>query len=172
MCSTVSPAHCLSHATCACAASHYDTCVLLTLRPSPLFTSFVPLQHHRFSFTLLFRLCPPATSHNPANSFSSRLLQYNTSLRLFKIGRQRKARHQSKGARPSHKPPRGKMGNENSSPVAEHVAPLKLTDRSLSAVARHITAGHARKIVVMTGAGLSTAAGSKSPPTPAYTHTP
>lgn len=52
------------------------------------------------------------------------------------------------------------MGNENSSLIDEHTAPIKLSDRSLSAVARYIKAGHAQKIVVMTGAGLSTAAGS------------
>lgn len=55
------------------------------------------------------------------------------------------------------------MGNENSSLIDEHTAPLKLSERSLSAVARHIKDGRAQKIVVMTGAGLSTAAGSKSP---------
>lgn len=54
------------------------------------------------------------------------------------------------------------MGNENSSLVDEQAAPLKLSDRSLSAVASYIKDGHAPKIVVMTGAGLSTAAGSTS----------
>lgn len=55
------------------------------------------------------------------------------------------------------------MGNENSSLIDEHTAPVKLSERSLSAVAGYIKAGHAQKIVVMTGAGLSTAAGSMSP---------
>lgn len=55
------------------------------------------------------------------------------------------------------------MGNENSSLIDEQTPPTKLSDRSLSAVAKYIKDGKGKEIVVMTGAGLSTAAGSKSP---------
>lgn len=54
------------------------------------------------------------------------------------------------------------MGNDQSGLIDENVRPEKLEERSLSAVAKYIKDGRARRIVVMTGAGLSTAAGSKS----------
>ena len=57
------------------------------------------------------------------------------------------------------------MGQEQSY-VSEDTPPLTLPERSLAAVAGHIKSGRARRIVVMTGAGISTAAGSKPPPTP------
>lgn len=52
------------------------------------------------------------------------------------------------------------MGNDQSV-IDDDVAPLKLDERSLSAVAKLIKDGKAKRIVVMTGAGLSTAAGSE-----------
>lgn len=51
------------------------------------------------------------------------------------------------------------MGQEQSSLLDESTPPQTLTERSLPAVAKLIKDGHARRIVVMTGAGLSTAAG-------------
>lgn len=57
------------------------------------------------------------------------------------------------------------MGAEHSSLIDEDTPPLKLSERSLAAVAEYIKDGRGRQIVVMTGAGLSTAAGSKSPST-------
>ncbi|KUI56036.1 NAD-dependent protein deacetylase hst2-1 [Cytospora mali] len=51
------------------------------------------------------------------------------------------------------------MGQEQSSLLDEGTPPETLTERSLPAVAKFIKDGHARRIVVMTGAGLSTAAG-------------
>ena len=56
------------------------------------------------------------------------------------------------------------MGQESSSLLDEATPPKTLPKRSLPAVAQFIKDGRARRIVVMTGAGLSTAAGSKSAP--------
>lgn len=53
------------------------------------------------------------------------------------------------------------MGQEQSSLLDDSTPPEVLTERSLPAVAKLIKDGNARKIVVMTGAGLSTAAGSE-----------
>lgn len=53
------------------------------------------------------------------------------------------------------------MGAEYSNLIDENMPPQTLSERSLSAVAKHIKDGKARQIVVMTGAGLSTAAGSQ-----------
>jgi NAD-dependent histone deacetylase SIR2 len=39
--------------------------------------------------------------------------------------------------------------------------PATLTERSLAAVADYIKSGRSKRIVVLTGAGISTAAGSK-----------
>lgn len=63
------------------------------------------------------------------------------------------------------------MGNEESSPVDESVEPKTLTNRSVDAVADYIQSGRARKVVVMTGAGISTSAGIpdfRSPDTGLY----
>lgn len=53
------------------------------------------------------------------------------------------------------------MGQEQSGLLEDDTPPITLTERSLSAVAQMIKDGEARRIVVMTGAGISTAAGSK-----------
>lgn len=82
-----------------------------------------------------------------------------------KIGRRRRGRHQDKGSRPLGKSSRKKMGAEHSN-IMDGVPPKVLSERSLSAVSQYIKDGRARHIVVMTGAGLSTAAGSKSPRCP------
>lgn len=56
---------------------------------------------------------------------------------------------------------RGRMGQEESRQVVDaSVPPQTLSDRSLRAVAEYILSGQARNIVVLTGAGISTAAGS------------
>ncbi|KAK4498152.1 hypothetical protein PRZ48_010808 [Zasmidium cellare] len=63
------------------------------------------------------------------------------------------------------------MGNEESSPIDESVAPSTLTGRTIEAVAEYIKSGAADKIVVMTGAGISTSAGIpdfRSPETGLY----
>lgn len=52
------------------------------------------------------------------------------------------------------------MGQEESTIVAESVQPATLSERSLSAVAEYIRTGRNKRIVVLTGAGISTAAGS------------
>lgn len=44
--------------------------------------------------------------------------------------------------------------------VDDSVAPLSLSARTLPAVAEYIHSGRAKNIVVLTGAGISTAAGS------------
>lgn len=51
------------------------------------------------------------------------------------------------------------MGQEESTMVDESVQPQVLTERSLEAVADYITSGQVKRICVMTGAGISTAAG-------------
>lgn len=52
------------------------------------------------------------------------------------------------------------MGQEASNQIDESVPPATLSERSIEAVARHISDGRARKIVALTAAGISTAAGS------------
>lgn len=53
------------------------------------------------------------------------------------------------------------MGQEESTLADAHGPPETLQERSLEAVAEYIKHGDARRIVVLTGAGISTAAGSK-----------
>ncbi|KAI0118378.1 DHS-like NAD/FAD-binding domain-containing protein [Nemania sp. FL0031] len=63
------------------------------------------------------------------------------------------------------------MGQETSSLVSEDTKPDTLSDRSIEAVAELINSGRAKQIVVMTGAGISTAAGIpdfRSPKTGLY----
>ncbi|OAA36666.1 NAD-dependent deacetylase sirtuin-2 [Metarhizium rileyi] len=63
------------------------------------------------------------------------------------------------------------MGQEESTLVDESVPPETLTERSLSAVADYIKTGRTKRIVVLTGAGISTAAGIpdfRSPKTGLY----
>jgi NAD+-dependent protein deacetylase SIR2 len=63
------------------------------------------------------------------------------------------------------------MGNESSSPVDESVPPKTLAGRTLEALAEYIRSGKAQKIVVMSGAGISTSAGIpdfRSPDTGLY----
>lgn len=56
------------------------------------------------------------------------------------------------------------MGQENSV-VSDDTPPSTLSERSLEAVAEFVKSGQCRRILVMTGAGISTAAGSESSPT-------
>lgn len=63
------------------------------------------------------------------------------------------------------------MGAENSVMIDEDTPPQTLRERSLEAVAEHIKDGKVKRIVVLTGAGLSTAAGIpdfRSPKTGLY----
>ncbi|KAL9595439.1 MAG: hypothetical protein Q9179_004980 [Wetmoreana sp. 5 TL-2023] len=63
------------------------------------------------------------------------------------------------------------MGQESSTPVDESTPPQTLKARSVEAVASYIKEGRAKKIVLMTGAGISTAAGIpdfRSPDTGLY----
>ena len=53
------------------------------------------------------------------------------------------------------------MGQEESS-FSYAGPPVSLTERSLAAVAEYIKTGRDKRIVVLTGAGISTAAGSMS----------
>ncbi|EXJ53802.1 NAD-dependent histone deacetylase SIR2 [Cladophialophora yegresii CBS 114405] len=63
------------------------------------------------------------------------------------------------------------MGNENSTPVDEATPPTTLYGRNIEAVAQYIKEKDVKKIVVMTGAGISTSAGIpdfRSPDTGLY----
>ncbi|KAF2753677.1 NAD-dependent deacetylase sirtuin-2 [Pseudovirgaria hyperparasitica] len=63
------------------------------------------------------------------------------------------------------------MGQENSTPIDEHTPPDTLESRTLEALAKYIKDGEPKKIVVMTGAGISTSAGIpdfRSPETGLY----
>ncbi|KAI1126154.1 DHS-like NAD/FAD-binding domain-containing protein [Nemania abortiva] len=63
------------------------------------------------------------------------------------------------------------MGQETSSLVSEDTRPDTLSERSIAAVADFINSGKAKRIVIMTGAGISTAAGIpdfRSPKTGLY----
>ena len=51
------------------------------------------------------------------------------------------------------------MGQEESRLVSDNEPPTTLTERTLAGVAEHIKSGQVQRIVVMTGAGISTAAG-------------
>lgn len=65
----------------------------------------------------------------------------------------------------------GGMGNEESTPVDESTPPSTLSGRTLEAVAEYIKSGKVQKVVVMTGAGISTSAGIpdfRSPETGLY----
>ncbi|KAL7910261.1 DHS-like NAD/FAD-binding domain-containing protein [Trichoderma velutinum] len=65
------------------------------------------------------------------------------------------------------------MGQEESTLAAASGPPATLEDRSLEAVADYIKSGNARRIVVLTGAGISTAAGIpdfRSPKTGLYSN--
>ncbi|KAK4184590.1 NAD-dependent protein deacetylase hst2-1, partial [Podospora australis] len=71
---------------------------------------------------------------------------------------------------PQNRQQRVKMGQEQSM-VDEDTPPLTLSDRTVDAVADLIRSGKARRIVVLTGAGISTAAGIpdfRSPETGLY----
>ncbi|KAI8302620.1 NAD-dependent protein deacetylase hst2-1, partial [Colletotrichum sp. SAR11_59] len=51
------------------------------------------------------------------------------------------------------------MGNEESTMLDDSVHPKTLESRSLGAIADYIKSGEVKRIAVMTGAGISTAAG-------------
>ncbi|KJX97378.1 NAD-dependent histone deacetylase SIR2 like protein [Zymoseptoria brevis] len=63
------------------------------------------------------------------------------------------------------------MGNEGSSPIDESIPPSTLSGRTIDALASYIKSGQCKKVVVMTGAGISTSAGIpdfRSPETGLY----
>lgn len=67
-------------------------------------------------------------------------------VRIFNIGRRRKERHQK--SKPG-KPWRGRMGQEESTPVSESTPPLNLKNRTIESVAEYIKSGKAKRIVVL-----------------------
>lgn len=63
------------------------------------------------------------------------------------------------------------MGQDESTPVNDSVQPTTLTSRTLDSLASYIKSGKCQKVVVMTGAGISTSAGIpdfRSPDTGLY----
>lgn len=97
------------------------------------------------------------------------------------IGRKHKPHRSQAGGKPNSHNPKNKwrcsvgrffnMGNEESSPIDESVPPQTLPARTLEALSDHIKNGKVSRIVVMTGAGISTSAGIpdfRSPDTGLY----
>ncbi|KXH42552.1 ATP synthase F0 [Colletotrichum nymphaeae SA-01] len=84
-------------------------------------------------------------------------LPYMAATVMAIAGRRRREKH-PKG-RPNSNRPRKKMGNEESTMLDDSVQPKTLESRSLEAIADYIKSGDVKKIAVMTGAGISTAAG-------------
>lgn len=76
------------------------------------------------------------------------------------IGRRRRDRHKPRPRVPHWH--RRKMGQDESTMLDHSVPPHSLTARTLEAVAEYIKGGRTKRIVVLTGAGISTAAGSMS----------
>ncbi|KAM3429571.1 hypothetical protein NHJ13734_008113 [Beauveria thailandica] len=84
-------------------------------------------------------------------------------------GRRRRQKHQQRLRIPRWA--RSKMGQEESRMVDESTPPQTLSERSITAVADYIKSGDVKRIAVMTGAGISTAAGIpdfRSPKTGLY----
>lgn len=102
-------------------------------------------------------------SHSPT---SQTAVHISCSCSLAKIGRRRRDRDKQGFRLPRWL--RRRMGQEESTLVDESVPPETLTERSLSAVADYIKNGPKKRIVVLTGAGISTAAGSKTSARPHY----
>ncbi|EPE07513.1 sir2 family protein [Ophiostoma piceae UAMH 11346] len=88
---------------------------------------------------------------------SRRDKQKNRADRPLQTGKNRNNKNNAKNGKGRGRV--GTMGQEVSTQIGDSVPPETLRERSLEAVAELITSGKARRIVVLTGAGISTAAG-------------
>jgi NAD-dependent histone deacetylase SIR2 len=127
-------------------------------RTSCLTPYFLFLHHH----TRLIQISKIGRKHKP----------HREQLAHSKPGRnpnnQEKSRNKNKG---KAKGRYSRMGQEESHMVDENTPPNVLASRTVEAVAEYIKSGQAQRIVVMTGAGISTSAGIpdfRSPDTGLY----
>ncbi|PQE32611.1 hypothetical protein CJF32_00004144 [Rutstroemia sp. NJR-2017a WRK4] len=136
----------------------------------------------QFIFVMAAYIYLPRSPHEQADTtknvfgytYNCRHHPAATQARLFffpTIGRRQKPRHQGK-PKLTKRDKRNKMGQEASHEQIDPNQPPKvLSSRSIDGIAKFIKDGKAKKIVVMTGAGISTSAGIpdfRSPDTGIY----
>jgi NAD+-dependent protein deacetylase SIR2 len=139
-------------------------------RPPP--PGFAHHAFHIYSLASKHKICRQPSLTDQANINHLRHIIAN-------IGRKHKQHRGQKGGK-ANKPSKSwrgsvgrffRMGNEESTPIDESVPAETLKARTLEALADYIKSGKANKIVVMTGAGISTSAGIpdfRSPDTGLY----
>ncbi|KND87763.1 NAD-dependent protein deacetylase hst2-1 [Tolypocladium ophioglossoides CBS 100239] len=118
------------------------------------------------------RHTPPINTSPPTSGTGATLVSVQRRLHdplVATIGRHRRSRNKPKARIPRYL--RCIMGQDVSTLVDDSVPPRSLSARTLSAVAEYINGGDKKRIVVLAGAGISTAAGIpdfRSPKTGLY----